>query len=121
MRETVVIPARLRASIKTPSLLLAAAMMTTALSIAAPLPAFAHGLVGQADQMKARHPRRDLTLHFDGARLKPQIGDGRDQRDQCSSSPRSEGALMAEGVAPVERPCITAANQNWPQKKGEAR
>jgi uncharacterized repeat protein (TIGR01451 family) len=49
MRETVVIPARLRASIKTPSLLLAAAMMTTALSIAAPLPAFAQSAENTAE------------------------------------------------------------------------
>ncbi|WP_080920728.1 NEW3 domain-containing protein [Manganibacter manganicus] len=43
------IPARFRASLKSPSLYLAAAMMTTALSIAAPLPAFAQSAENTAE------------------------------------------------------------------------
>jgi hypothetical protein len=47
-----------------------------------PLAAFAHRLVGQADHRDALvHPRRNLHLRFDAARLKPQIRHGLDDGD----------------------------------------
>ena len=49
-----------------------------------PLAAFADRLVGQADDDEARQAGGDLALHFDPARLEPQIGDGGNDRDhQC--------------------------------------
>ena len=46
-----------------------------------PLPAFAHRLVRQADDGKARQAGRDLALHLHLARFQPQIGDCPDQCD----------------------------------------
>ena len=59
-----------------------------------PLAAFAHCLVGQADEVEAGHAGRDLALHFHAARLKPEIGNRRYQRDHACPPIRKSAAVM---------------------------
>ena len=66
-----------------------------------PFAAFAHRLVRQTDEIETRHPRRDLALHLDGARLQPQIGNRPNQCDHKNPS-RIEG-LVAICAGQVER------------------
>ena len=48
-----------------------------------PLAAFAHGLVRQTDDRKARQPRGDLALHLHLARFQPEIGNCPDKCDHA--------------------------------------
>ncbi len=66
-----------------------------------PFAAFVHRLVRQADDIEARQPRRELALHLDAARLKPEIGDSRNQRDH-SDPPNFPMGVMPWRLAPVE-------------------
>ena len=59
------------------------------------LAALAHGLVRQADDVEARQPRRDLTLHLDLAGHEPQVGDRSHLRDHRRASVALPGGNCA--------------------------
>ena len=66
-----------------------------------PLAAFAHCLVGQADQIETRQPRRDLALHLNPARFKAEVGN---RLDQCNQAcPRLK--RVSPGDGPAKPPC----------------
>jgi len=62
-----------------------------------PLAGLGHGLVGEADHMEGRQPRRDLHLHIDGAGFDSLKGYRRNPRNHAAPIPQPKLAELDEG------------------------
>jgi hypothetical protein len=84
-----------------------------------PLPAFAHGLVGQADDPERGQARRHLALHLDTAGFETEIGNRGNERDHGRQSARRLPPHKGPGAAPARSEAVSGLqarkrDPRWP-------